>query len=156
MKHGLEPIIDENTKVLILGSLPSDTSIEKQQYYANKGNDFWKLMGSVIGTELHTLGYQEKIRTLKENGYGLWDVLRSSYRKGSMDHAISDPVLNDFTILKGIAPGLELVCFNGKAAGAYECTLRYFGYRTLVLPSSSGANRRDQQGRLASWISIRH
>ena len=44
-KRGFSPVLDENTEIMVLGSLPSDESILKQQYYANPGNDFWKLLG---------------------------------------------------------------------------------------------------------------
>jgi double-stranded uracil-DNA glycosylase len=70
-----------------------------------------------------------------------------------MDSDISGQQLNDFSTLKEIAPNLRLICFNGKKAGASEKLLRDLGYLTLVLPSSSGANRRDQKDRLRHWKS---
>ena len=47
-KSGLPPVVDENTEILILGTLPSDMSLAAEQYYANPGNDFWKLIGAVL------------------------------------------------------------------------------------------------------------
>jgi double-stranded uracil-DNA glycosylase len=152
-KKGLQPVVDGNTRILILGSLPSDISIEKGQYYANPGNDFWKIMGSVLDEGLAGRDYADKTRLLLEHHIGLWDVYRSCEREGSMDSNISDVVLNDFDMIKAQYPSVELVCFNGKEAGKSEYLLRDAGFRTQVLPSSSGANRRDQAGRIEMWKS---
>ncbi|MBW6469818.1 MAG: DNA-deoxyinosine glycosylase [Methanosarcinaceae archaeon] len=153
-KKGLAPIIDTNTRILILGSLPSDESIRKQQYYGNPGNDFWKLISEVIGKDIATLDYGAKIQKLKEHGIGLWDVLSTSEREGSLDSNIMNEEINDFSYLKNDAPNLWLVCFNGKKAGKYEDALRKHGIETKVLPSSSGANRRYSEKRIVEWISI--
>src|SRR5579862_986741 len=51
-KFGLAPVIDSKTEILILGTLPSDVSLAKGQYYANPNNDFWKLMGAVLNRHL--------------------------------------------------------------------------------------------------------
>ena len=64
-KKGLAPIIDENTRILILGSLPSDESISNQQYYSNPGNDFWKLINEVIGEDITKLDYEAKVQKLQ-------------------------------------------------------------------------------------------
>jgi hypoxanthine-DNA glycosylase len=51
-KSGLPPAVDENTELLILGTLPSDMSLAEGQYYANPGNDFWKLIGAALNQSL--------------------------------------------------------------------------------------------------------
>jgi TDG/mug DNA glycosylase family protein len=150
-KFGLVPVIDDKTEILILGTLPSDLSLAKRQYYANPGNDFWRLIGEVFNESLGTLSYERRTETLKAHGIGLWDTYHNCVRPGSMDSDITEQELNDFNSLKETAPRLRLVCFNGKEAGASEKLLRDLGYLTLVLPSSSGANRGDQQGRLRRW-----
>ncbi len=150
-KTGLEQIIDENTTILILGSLPSNESLRQQQYYAHPGNDFWKLISITIGQDISRREYDEKIRILQENGIGLWDVFRECDRKGSADSNITNTQINDYSRLDRMAPKLEMVCFNGKKAGEAEHLFKERGYRTNVLPSSSGANRRDIQGRVLKW-----
>jgi len=152
-KFGLAPVIDEKTEILILGTLPSDLSLAKRQYYANPNNDFWKLIGEVLNHNLETLSYERRIEMLKARGIGLWDTYHNCVRPGSMDNDITEQQLNDFNTLKRIAPTLRLICFNGKKAGASEALLRDLGYLTLVLPSSSGANRRNQKDRLRLWKS---
>ena len=154
-KFGLTPVIDDKTEVLILGTLPSDVSLAKGQYYANPANDFWKLIGQVLNQSLVTMSYERRIETLKDYGIGLWDIYHYCVRPGSMDKNITEQELNDFDALKTTCPQLGLVCFNGQKAGESEELLRSLGLGTLVLPSSSGANRRNQEERLRCWNVIR-
>lgn len=151
-KKGLEPIIHQDTEILILGSLPGEESLRQQKYYANKGNDFWKLTGDAIGEELDNKEYPEKLRLLKEHKIGLWDVFRQAERKGSGDSEIRYEVLNDFSLLEVIGPNIRKILFNGKTrAGKYEYLLQEKGYDTAVLPSSSGANRQNRVEREKIW-----
>lgn len=154
IKRGFLPVLDKNTKILILGSLPSDESIRKQQYYGNPGNDFWRLLGQVLGEDLQGMDYDRRLEVLRHSGIGLWDVFKAGDREGSLDARIGSEELNDFSVLKILAPELRLVCFNGKKAGEYESLIRKMGYETKVLPSSSGANRRFSKKRIMEWESI--
>ncbi|AKJ39388.1 DNA-deoxyinosine glycosylase [Methanosarcina barkeri] len=150
-KQGFPPVIDVNTEILILGSLPSDVSIRKHQYYGHPGNDFWRLLGSIIREDLQNMNYQNRLETLKRNKIGLWDVFKAGKREGSEDTKIKDEEINQFSMLKDMTPNLKLVLFNGKKSGEYEPILRAMGYETKVLPSSSGANRRSLQSRKSKW-----
>ncbi|KKG13788.1 2-hydroxyacid dehydrogenase [Methanosarcina sp. 2.H.T.1A.6] len=151
MKRGFPAVLDEKTEILILGSLPGDESLRKQQYYGNPGNDFWRLVGRAIGENLQDMDYNTRLEILKRNRLGLWDVFKAGSRDGSQDSKIKDEEINQFSILKEIAPELKLVCFNGKKSGEYEPFLRKMGYKTKVLPSSSGMNRRFLKIRESEW-----
>jgi double-stranded uracil-DNA glycosylase len=153
-KSGLPPIVDDQTEILILGTLPSDISLEKGQYYANSSNDFWKLIGEALQENLKGLSYERKIEMLKTHRIGLWDAYQNCIRNGSMDENINEPQLNDFAKLKSAAPRLKLICINGKQALAAEDSLHRLGYKTLALLSSSGANRSRQEERVKQWKSI--
>jgi len=153
-KSGLAPVVDENTEILILGTLPSDKSLAAGQYYANPNNDFWKLIGAAIGESMVGLSYEDKLGVLKANRVGLWDAFHTAFRPGSMDANITETELNDFTVLKDAAPRITLVCFNGKGAADAQEALVHLGYQTVLLPSSSGANRADQAGQLARWKAV--
>lgn len=150
-KQGFPAVLDENTEILILGSLPGDVSIRKHQYYGHPGNDFWRLVGSIIGEDLQGMSYQNRLETLIRNKIGLWDVFKAGKREGSEDAKIKDEEVNQFSMLKDRAPNLKLVLFNGKKSGEYEPVLRAMGYKTKVLPSSSGANRRFLKNRRLEW-----
>lgn len=150
-KQGFPAVINENTEILILGSLPGDVSIRKHQYYGHPGNDFWRLLGNIIGEDLQNMSYQNRLETLKRNKIGLWDVFKAGKRKGSEDTKIKDEEINQFSVLKDTAPNLKLVLFNGKKSGEYEPIIKAMGYETKVLPSSSGANRRSSNSRKSEW-----
>ena len=150
-KSGLPRLVDEDTEILILGTLPSDMSLAAGQYYANPGNDFWKLVGAALDKSLDGLSYEDKLELLKGNRIGLWDAFHTCFRPGSMDGDITETELNDFQSLKSVAPSIRLICFNGKTAAKAEKSLVRLEYQTRLLPSSSGANRKDQNGRLVSW-----
>ena len=78
-------------------------------------------------------------------------MFKAGKRDGSGDSKIRDEEINQFSILKEIAPKLRLICFNGKKSGKYDPILREMGYETRVLPSSSGANRRFIKNRKSEW-----
>jgi hypoxanthine-DNA glycosylase len=151
IKQGFSAIVDKNTEILILGSLPGDVSIKRHQYYGHPGNDFWRLLGRAIGENLDSMDYESRLETLKRNGIGLWDVFKAGDREGSEDAKIKGEEINQFSILKELAPKLRLVCFNGRKSGKYEPVLREMGYGTKILPSSSGANRRFLEKRESEW-----
>ncbi len=153
MKKGLDPVVDEETKILILGSFPGEESLRKQQYYANRNNDFWKLVGQALGEDLERLDYDERIERLKESGIGLWDIYEMAEREGSADSDIEAGEVNDFSLLDS-CPNLKLVCFNGKrAASKFRRAEIQLDVETKVLLSSSGANRPRQEKRLEQWQS---
>ena len=85
---GLDPIVFKDSRVLILGSMPSVISLKEQMYYANKTNRFWKILESL---------YQEndKIELLKISHIALWDICHSCIRKTSADSEIKDIEPND-------------------------------------------------------------
>ena len=80
---GLDPIVFKDSRVLILGSMPSVISLKEQMYYANKTNRFWKVLEAI---------YQEnnKIKLLKTSHIALWDICHSCIRKTSADSEIKD------------------------------------------------------------------
>jgi len=94
-KSGFPAIIDQNTEILILGSLPSDKSIKAGEYYANPQNHFWKIMFSIFNNNTPLYTYKEKTELLLKNKIGLWDVLTEAERIGSLDSNIQKEVLND-------------------------------------------------------------
>ena len=62
------------TKILVMGTLPSDLSLKHRQYYANPANDFWRLIGAALNQNIETLPYDARLAVLKSNRIGLWDA----------------------------------------------------------------------------------
>ncbi len=153
-QRGFSPVIDENVKVLILGSFPSPASLEKKQYYGHTQNHFWKLMGALLKQPLYDMEYAQRLPVLLNNGIGLWDVLYQCERKGVLDSNIRHAVNNDFRKATRVARGLTRVCFNGKTAGRFAAVFAQAGYETLVLPSSSPAYTLRFDEKLKLWRGV--
>ena len=154
--RGLPPIIDERARILILGSFPSTASLAAQQYYAHKQNQFWKILGTLLGQPLTELDYPARQQAVRAAGIAIWDVYGQCERAGSLDSAIRNGQLNDFAGLKKSALAgrrvLPRVCFNGQAAGRFAPQLQTLGFETLILPSTSPANATwSFERKLAAW-----
>ena len=147
-------MLDRNARVLILGSFPGEASLAAAEYYAHPRNHFWPLLGTVIGEPLAELPYRRRLEALRRRGIGLWDVIVSCERRGSLDGAIRNAEHGEVDRVQHAAPRLELVCFNGRTAARREHAWREAGYATRVLPSSSPAYTRPFAEKLAQWKAI--
>ncbi len=153
--RGFPPVIAPDSRILILGSFPSEASLAAAQYYAHPRNQFWRLLGAVLDEPLAQLGYAERLERMLMHQVGLWDIVAACERRGSLDTAIRNATLNGLETLRRRAPALEKVCFNGATAGRLEPTMRMAGYRTLILPSSSPAHAARSFGqKLERWREI--
>ena len=135
------PICPPGTRVLILGSLPGAASLAAGRYYAHPRNQFWRLVGSVIGCELAQLDYGARLVALGAAGIGLWDTVASARRAGSLDSAMRDIQAAALDELVATLPALRAVAFNG--ATAARIGRRALGATPLTLvdlPSSSPAH----------------
>lgn len=152
---GLEPVLDRDTRILILGSFPGEASLAAKQYYAHPRNQFWRLLSAVFSEDLVELPYPQRLARLKAVRVGLWDVIAACEREGSLDVAIRRAQSNDFALLKHRCPKLFRVCFNGKTSGKCAPQFAAAGFDTLALPSSSPANAQMPfEEKLAIWKNI--
>jgi hypoxanthine-DNA glycosylase len=114
------PIVSEQSKLLILGSMPGAASLKAGQYYAQPRNAFWCIMGELFGAG-PSLPYQERVAILQSVGLALWDSLQACRRSGSLDASITEEVANDFPGLFAKHPNITHVFFNGgKAERAFR------------------------------------
>ena len=158
-KRAFDPVVDANTRLLILGSLPGDASLRAGQYYGHPRNAFWRLIGGVIGRDLAALSYEDRLAALRAAGVGLWDVIASAERPGSLDAAIRAPEAADLRALVATLPALRAVAFNGgKAAKLGRAVLadRSEGVALIDLPSSSPAHARPFEEKAAAWAALAH
>ncbi len=144
---GFPPIADPGIRVLILGSLPSRRSIAAGQYYGHPRNAFWRIMGDLVGAGPDR-PYPQRAARLLAAGIGVWDVLQSSIRPGSMDADIDfqSAKPNDFRHFLEEHPGLGRICFNGRKAAELfrrmDCMpgpATFNGIEFITLPSTSPA-----------------
>ena len=152
---GFPPVVDAGIETLILGSFPSVASLGKAQYYGHSQNQFWRLVGAVLGEPLPEMEYERRLRTLLEHRIGLWDIIGACSRKGSLDSDIRNPRQNDVDRVTRIAKKLRRVCFNGKTAGKMDSALGQWGFETVVLPSSSPANTMRFDEKLKQWRQVK-
>jgi len=115
--HGFAPILGSQPGVLILGSMPSVASLEKQQYYGKPQNAFWRIMAELFTFD-PLLEYHERAALLANRGVAVWDVLASCVRPGSLDSAIqrASEQPNDFSDFLSRHTTISRVFFNGRKA----------------------------------------
>ena len=156
VKYGLPPIAAPDARLFILGSLPGDASLAARQYYAHPTNQFWRLLGEAIGEELQALDYPARLARLAARRIGLWDVVASATRRGSLDQAIRDAQHNQIEHLLGAYQSLRAVAFNGRSAAAIGRRLVDHGSQVelIDLPSSSAANNRPFADKVAAWACL--
>jgi hypoxanthine-DNA glycosylase len=143
--------------LFILGSLPGDASLAARRYYAHPRNQFWRLLGHALGEELHDLPYEKRLERLAVRRVGLWDVVASANRPGSLDQAIREAEHNRIDQLLHDFPGLEAIAFNGGKAAAIGRLLvgQNPNVRLIDLPSSSPAYTRPFAEKAAAWGQLR-
>ena len=156
-KSSFPPVVDAQTRLLLLGSLPGDRSLAAQRYYAHPQNQFWQLMSGVIERDLVVLDYEARLATLLAAHVGLWDVVASARRDGSSDAAIRDPVGNDLVGLVGSLPTLRAVGFNGTTSFRYgtKQLAPAPGIAFIPLPSSSPLHTVGLAAKQPLWDRLR-
>ena len=157
-KSGFAPLVDPRTRLLVLGSLPGEASLAAGQYYANPRNQFWALIGAVIGcNDLPGLPYDQRVDVLAGHGIGLWDVFISAARAGSLDSAIKEAAAAPLADLAQRLPALQAIAFNGKlAAQAGRNALGSAPVALVDLPSSSPAHAAIRfAAKLERWSALK-
>lgn len=141
VQHPLEPVFDKNSRILILGTMPSPESRKKGFYYSHPQNRFWQVLSSVFDVSI-PFSIEEKKRLVLEHGIALWDVLASCDIEGAEDSSIKNPVANDFSALLAETQIKQIYTTGEKAYKLYKklCQSKT-GIEAEKLPSTSPANR---------------
>lgn len=151
----LEPVYDEKSAVLILGSFPSVKSREQGFYYGNPQNRFWKTLAAVLDSETPDTVSQKK-ELLLSHGIALWDVIESCSIEGSDDGSIRGVIPADIKGLLNRTSISRIFTNGGKAYALYRkfCE-KETGIPAQPLPSTSPANAAWNLQRLvAAWSVI--
>ena len=152
------PIIDKESKILILGSIPGVKSLEMQQYYAHPQNKFWKIIFELF-TEKFTTDYDERIKILEKYHVALWDVIDNCERKGSLDSEIRNEEANKIGELLHIYPNIKVIFCNGQKSykNLQKILPKDFHLPIIVLPSTSPAHASLRyEEKLLSWQKIKN
>lgn len=141
--------------MLILGSMPGEESLRRRQYYAHPQNQFWRILGELLGAA-RELEYMRRLEILQQQRIALWDVARICVRAASSDATIRAAVANDISGLLAREPAIGAVLCNGTKA--HELFVRLVAaalprpVRVERLPSTSPANASMPYARkLALW-----
>lgn len=138
--HSIEPVFDTESRVLILGTMPSPKSREVQFYYGHPQNRFWRVLAAVLGEEVPR-SVPEKKAMLLRHRIALWDVLAECEITGASDSSIRNPVANDLSVVLDHAP-VQAVFTTGATAWKLYTRLQkpHTGIEAVRLPSTSPAN----------------
>ncbi len=138
--HSIEPVFDTESRVLILGTMPSPKSREVQFYYGHPQNRFWRVLAAVLGEEVPQ-SVPEKKAMLLRHRIALWDVLAECEITGASDSSIRNPVANDLSVILDHAP-VQAVFTTGATAWKLYTRLQkpHTGIEAVRLPSTSPAN----------------
>lgn len=140
IEHEIEPVFDERSRVLMLGTIPSPKSREVGFFYGNPQNRFWKVIAAVLGVDV-PVSIPEKKELLLDHGIALWDVCRSCEIAGASDASIRDPRANDLKRILDVADIQAIFCTGAKAAQLYRKLCEpMLKIPCVQLPSTSPAN----------------
>ena len=138
--HEFGPFYNEDSRVLILGSIPSPKSREQGFYYGHPRNRFWPVLGALFD-EAAPSTVEERKAFLKRHRIALWDVLASCEISGADDSSIRNPEPNDMNVILNNADIRAVFTTGAKAAKLYEkLCLPLCGVAAQSLPSTSPAN----------------
>ena len=138
--HSFEPIYNENSRVLILGSLPSVKSREEGFYYGHPRNRFWKVTAALVG-KLVPVTTEEKKAFLLDSRIAVWDVIAECDIIGSLDASIKNVRAADISVITALCPDIAIFANGGTASALYDRHILPKTERPAVrLPSTSPAN----------------
>ena len=141
--RSFEPLVWPDSRVLVLGTMPSPVSREQQINYGHPRNRFWPVLAALWDEEDPRTN-QGRIDLLRRRHVALWDVLESCTIAGASDASISDPVPNDLPRVLGQAPIAAIFTTGATATKLYRRLCEPRCQRSCQgLPSTSPAN--------ASW-----
>lgn len=153
-EHVFPPIINRDSKILILGSFPSVISRREGFYYMNPQNRFWKVLGTVLN-ENFSCSIENKKILLKKHKIALFDVVKSCEIKGSQD---SELVLKEYNDILSLAENSDInaIFLNGtKAFNLFDKKFSDIKIKYFKMPSTSSANAKFNFEKLISeWIKI--
>ena len=148
IEHSIPPTYDSNSRVLVLGTMPSPASRELGYNYGHPQNRFWKVLAQLAGEPLPATNERKRDFCLRHH-IALWDVLAECEIEGASDASIANAKPNDLTLITAAAPIEAVFCTGAKA---YELYQRFcadaVGIPAVRLPSTSPANAACKMDRL--------
>lgn len=160
------PVIDERSRLLVLGSMPGVASLKAHQYYGNERNFMWRILYAIFEGREPDPVYEDRLAFALKHGVALWDTIAACDRPGSLDSDIKDVEPNDIPGLLADYPNVHTIVCNGTKS--HTELMKHYGdhsevarRRVLKLPSTSPIptpKYRGLEDRLEAWkiIQDRH
>lgn len=140
LEHTFEPIFQETSEILILGSFPSVKSRENNFYYGHPQNRFWKVLAYVCGCGIPK-DIEEKKEMLRRNHIAIWDVIKECDIIGSSDSSIKNVKVNDINKILQMSQIKNIYANGTLASNLYNKYAKMMtGREIITLPSTSPAN----------------
>ena len=156
--QGLAPLLNADTRLVVLGSFPGVASLRAQQYYGHPQNQFWKIVATLLSphaADVLAMPYAERAQWLLAQGVGVWDVYAACEREGSLDAHIQNAQPNDLQSLRTHCPALTAIAHNGGESFKHARLTRALGLPVHRLPSTSPANASwSFQRKLDAWREV--
>lgn len=158
MLRAFEPIVNDKSNILVLGSMPGVESLRQNKYYAFNRNHFWKIIFKLFDEEIY-INYNDRVNFLLKNNIALWDVLRNCEREGSLDSNIKNEIPNDFESFFIKYSNIKYIFFNGTTSE--KLFKKYIGFKNnniidyIKLPSTSPAYTKPLEFKLDKWKIIK-
>lgn len=158
--YAMPPVVDANSRILFLGSMPGTASLAASRYYGHARNHFWPILYRLHGAGAPDESYEDRLRFALAHGCALWDTIASCEREGSLDADIREAEPTDIPGLLRAYPNIEVIVCNG--GKSYDTFVRHHGRDpevlrrvVLKLPSSSPIPTRQHKGleeKAAAWL----
>ena len=149
---GLAPVITPACRLVVLGSFPGVASLKVGHYYAHPRNLFWPIVSEVLELPFTEWSFEQRYEALNRAGIGLWDVIASCRRTGSLDSNIRDEQPAQLARIRHMAPGVNGLLLNGKKAQSGARRGDWADIELFDLPSTSPANASIKSAdKLAAW-----
>lgn len=155
--HPFAPIMNAESRILVLGSFPSVKSREIRYYYGHPQNRFWSMLSAVFESPLPQTNDEKEALVLGHH-LALWDVIASCTITGSSDASIKDAVPVDIRRVLDHAPIERIICNGALSGRLYHRYLESItGMPAIVMPSTSPANASWSLARLTdAWSDPLH
>jgi len=138
-------VVDEDCRVLVLGTFPSPASRSFGFYYGHPQNLFWRVLAEVLDVPPPAPTPGARRDFLLQHHIACWDVLHACTITGASDASIADPVPNQFAPMLA-STKINAIFTNGRAATNLfnDLCATEAGRPATYLPSTSPANRARQ------------
>ena len=138
--HTFGPLYNEDSGILILGSIPSPASREVGFYYGHPRNRFWQMLAELYGMPLPE-SIEEKKALVLSHGLALWDVIEECDIIGAPDSSVKNAVPTDILSLLGKTQIQTILCNGALSKKIYDqYQLPRTGIPAQKMPSTSPAN----------------